>query len=140
MSADQNKARYRRFVEEVMHQGKLEVIDELIAADAIDHAQMPGMPGGREGAKMRMAMLRAAFPDLRLEIEDQVTEGDKLTTRFTIRGTNRGAFMGLPATGKQVAVSGIDIIRWRDGQIAEHWVQMDMLGLLQQLGAVPSPA
>ncbi len=139
MSAEQNKATYRRFVDEVMHHGRLEVVDELIAPDAVDHAAMPGMPPGREGVKMRMAMLRTAFPDLHLTLDDQVAEGETLANRFTIRGTNSGTFMGMPATGKPVVVTGIDLIRWRDGQIAEHWVQLDMLGLLQQLGVIPTP-
>ena len=140
MSAEQNRTAYRRFIEEVMHQGRLEVIDELVAADGIDHGQLPGMAGGREGVKLRIAMLRTAFPDLRLTIDLQMAEGDLLASRFTVRGTHTGPFMDLPASGRQVTVTGIDITRWRDGQMAEHWAEMDMLGLMQQLGAIPTAA
>jgi predicted ester cyclase len=80
-----------------------------------------------------------AFPDMRAEIHDQVAEGDKVVTRKTFYGTQQGEFMGIPPTGKKVAFDVIDIFRIADGRILEHWFAGDMLGLMQQLGAVPAP-
>jgi len=84
-------------------------------------------------------MFRTAFPDVRFTVEDQIADGDLLANRFTVRGTHQGEFMGIPPTGKQATVSGIDMIRVRDGKVVEHWVQMDQMGLMQQLGLMPSP-
>jgi len=140
MSPDELKAGYRRMIEEVFNQGNLAVVDELVAADAVDHSGMPGRPPGPEGVKWAAAMFRAAFPDLHYQVEDQVAEGDLVANRFTVHGTQQSAFMGIPPTGKQATVSGMDIIRVRDGKMVEHWVQMDTLGLMQQLGAIPAPA
>ena len=82
-------------------------------------------------------MLFAAFPDLRAEIHDQLEDGDKVVTRKTFHGTHAGEFMGMPPTGRSVAWDVIDIVRVRDGQLAEHWNVVDALALMQQVGAVP---
>jgi steroid delta-isomerase-like uncharacterized protein len=140
MAAEDTKALYRQFVEEVINRGNLAAAEDLVSPEFVDHAAPPGTTDYRRAALERQAMLRSAFPDLRLAIEDQLAEGDKVVTRFTVRGTHQGAFMGLPPTGKPVAVTGIDITRWRGGKLAEHWVQLDTLGLLQQLGALPPSA
>src|SRR5205823_14624824 len=97
------------------------------------------MPGGIEGSKQFIAMYLTAFPDVHFTVEDIIAEGDKVVTRLTVRGTQQGAFMGIPATGKQTTSTGIDINRIVDGKSVEHWLEMDTLGLLQQLGAVPAP-
>ncbi len=136
---EKNKALNRRFVEEVINQGDLDVIDELIDPGAVDHAAPPGFPTGREGAKHFATMTRSAFPDLHLTIEDMIAEGDKVVMRGTWSATHEGEFMGIPATGKQVTVSQIDISRVADGRMVEHWGQFDALGLMQQLGVVPPP-
>ncbi|MDQ4001303.1 MAG: ester cyclase [Actinomycetota bacterium] len=139
MTEEENKALNRRFVEEVINQGNIDAIDELIDPGVVDHAAPPGFPTGREGAKQFAAMMRAAFPDLHLTIEDMIAEGDKVAVRSTWSGTHEGEFMGIPATGRRVAVSGIDISRCADGRMVEHWEQFDALGLMQQLGAVSPP-
>ncbi len=136
---EDNKALNRRFVEEVINQGNIEAIDELIDPGVVDHAALPGFPTGREGAKQFFAMMRSAFPDLHLTIEDMIAEGDKVVMRSTWSGTHQGEFMGIPATGRRVTVSAIDISRVADGRIVEHWEQSDALGLMQQLGVVSLP-
>ncbi len=139
MTEEKNKALNRRFVEEVINQGNLDVIEELLDPGAVDHAAPPGFATGREGAKQFAAMMRSAFPDLHLTIEDMIAEGDKVVMRSTWSGTHEGEFMGIPATGRRVTVSGIDISRVADGRMVEHWGQFDALGLMQQLGAVTPP-
>jgi steroid delta-isomerase-like uncharacterized protein len=139
MTDQENKARNRRLVEQGFSTGDTAVLDELVAADCVDHGAPPGWPAGLEGVRQFMAMMRGAFPDLRYEIEDQIAEGDKVLTRVTWRGTHRGEFMGMPATGKQVAVAGMDLTRWSNGKAVEHWGVQDALGMLQQLGKIPAP-
>ncbi len=136
---EDNKALNRRFVEEVINEGNLDAIDELLDPGVVDHAAPPGFPTGREGAKQFAAMMRSAFPDLHLTIEDMIAEGDKVVMRSTWSGTHQGEFMWIPATGRRVTVSAIDISRVADGRMVEHWEQFDALGLMQQLGAVPPP-
>jgi predicted ester cyclase len=85
-----------------------------------------------------VAMFRAAFPDLRCDVEDTLAEGDKVVIRSTMRGTHQGEFMGIPPTDKQFTASVIDIIRFDNGQAVEHWGNSDDLGMMQQLGVIPS--
>jgi steroid delta-isomerase-like uncharacterized protein len=84
-------------------------------------------------------MIRAAFPDGRTTIDDIIAEGDKVVVRATMKGTHKGEFMGIPATGKQVTISGIDVTRFVNGKSTEHWGQWDTLGMMQQVGVVPPP-
>ena len=138
MSLEENKAVLRRYFEEVWNQGRLELLDELVAPSYENHdPAVPGLPRGPEGLTPIIAGFRAAFPDLHVTIDDQIAEGDKVVTRYTMRGTHQGAFMGLPPTGKHMAVSGIQIERVVQGQIVEHWRKSDDLGMMQQLGALP---
>jgi len=139
MSTEENKVLALRLVEEVINQGRMTTIDELLAADAVDHSLPPGLPPGREGVKLFLGMIRAAFPDIHETIEDTLAEGDRVVTRSTWRGTHQGAFLGIAPTGKQVSVTGIDISRVESGKFVEHWQAADNLGLLQQLGVVPAP-
>jgi steroid delta-isomerase-like uncharacterized protein len=139
VSTEENKATVSRFFEEVFNKKNVAFIDEYIATDGFDHLLPPNMPPGREGAKQFIGMFLTAFPDLHAHMEDLVAEGDKVVSRTSYHGTNTGAFMGMPATGKAVSISGIDITRLAHGQSVEHWGQLDMLGLLQQLGVVPTP-
>jgi steroid delta-isomerase-like uncharacterized protein len=88
---------------------------------------------------MMAGMFFAAFPDMQVEINDLVAEGDKVVTRWTARGTNTGEMMGMPASGKSVTLTGITIDHYRDGKSIEHWENLDMLGMMQQLGAIPTP-
>jgi steroid delta-isomerase-like uncharacterized protein len=129
----------RRFYEvlnQAMRTGDLSPLDEVIAGDAIDHNPEPGMKQGLAGIKEAFGAGRAAFPDLVITVEDMFAEGDKVACRVRTRGTHRGEFRGIPATGKPVTQTGIDILRIADGKLAERWGQFDDLGLLQQLGAV----
>jgi len=135
--AEENKAAARRFLEET-DKGNLDVIDELVSPDAIDHNPFPGQAPGAQGVKQVFGMLRTAFPDMSQSIEDMVAEGDRVAFRSTLHGTHRGEFLGIPATGKQVALPGIDIIRFDDdGKMVEHWGLFDVPLLMQQLGVMP---
>jgi steroid delta-isomerase-like uncharacterized protein len=141
MAAEQNKALIVRFVEEIFNRGNVGIVGEIFAPDFIEHEQLPpGIPEGREGVKVLTTQLRSAFPDFKATIDDILAEGDKVVIRMTWSGTQKGEFMGVPATGKRVSIGVIDIIRITDGKAVEHWGQMDSMGLMQQLGAIPAPA
>jgi steroid delta-isomerase-like uncharacterized protein len=140
MSIEQNKTNFRRVPEEIFNQGKLELIDEIFAADYVEHVPLPpGMPAGREAVKQFIAMLRAAFPDLHYTIEDELAEGDMVVDRVTVQGTHQGDFMGIPASGKQATWGEIHMGRFASGKLVEHWANQDQLGMLQQLGIIPTP-
>ncbi len=141
MSAESNKALARRLMEEAFNAGNIDVVDELVAAGFINHdAAAPEPTVGPEAAKASIAGYRAGFPDLRITIEDQIADGDRVVTRWSAKGTHQGELMGMPATGKQSTVTGITIDRIADGRIAESWTNWDTLGMLQQLGVVPALA
>jgi steroid delta-isomerase-like uncharacterized protein len=140
MSVDDNKAIIRAFVETVWNGRQLDRADEIVAADFVDHAPMPGQAPGREGVKRKWAMYLDAIPDFRVTIEDLVAEGAKVAVRRSYEGTHRGGpLLGIPATGNRFQFGGISIFRLADGRIAEHWEQLDRLALMQQLGVVPAP-
>jgi steroid delta-isomerase-like uncharacterized protein len=139
MSTEDNRAATQRFYAEVWNKGDLDAVDDILTSDFVDHAAPPGFPPGLEGAKQVFVMYRTAFPDFRLSVEDLIAEGDKVVARWVTQGTHGGELMGIPPTGKQVTVEGIDVFRLVGGKIAEHWAQFDMLGLLQQLGVAPTP-
>jgi len=140
--SDQNKALARRAIEEVWNQANLGLIDELVAPNATFHdANVPGGTfSGPEGMKQLVQIYRGAFPDVRMTINDQIAEGDQVVTRWTATGTHKGELMGIAPTGKYATVTGVDIDRYQDGKVVEAWASYDMLGLLQQLGVVPSLA
>jgi steroid delta-isomerase-like uncharacterized protein len=129
----------RRFFDEIWSQGQLDRVEELIAPDYVGHPSGPDeTTRGPEGVGDYIARLRAGVPDLTMTVEDQLSDGDKVTTRWTARGTHSGALMGIGATGRTATVTGITIQRvGAGGQIVEGWTSWDALGLLQQLGAVP---
>lgn len=136
--SEQNKKLVRRLIEEVWNRGNFAVADELVASDYVGHTQ-PDETYGPEGYKQFFATLREAFPDLQFTVEDQIAEGDRVVTRWTARGTHQGEFQGIPPTGKQASVTGITVKRLANGKLVEGWTNADMLGLLQQLEAVPAP-
>jgi steroid delta-isomerase-like uncharacterized protein len=141
VSVDKNKAMLRRFFLELFNEGDLAVADEIVSADYVNHDAMPGEAPGREGLKQYVQYVRSAFPDGHFTIDDQIAENDKVVTRFTTTGTHQGEFMGIPATGRSVEITAINIHRIVDGQIREAWLNIDRLGLMQQLGVIPeSPA
>ncbi len=137
MSTEENKENARRAVEEVLNKGDLSLANELVDANYIGH--QPGLPDfkGPEGFRQYMTMMRTAFPDIHLTIEDTVAEGDKVVMRYTGRGTHKGDLMGIAPTGKQITITGMVISRHVGGKQVEAWVAMDQLGMLQQMGVVP---
>jgi steroid delta-isomerase-like uncharacterized protein len=138
--SEANKAIARRFVDEYQTGRHGAVADELLADDFVNHADVPGLPNDKQGVKMLFAGLHDAFPDFRAEILDQIAEGDRVATYKTFHGTHQGELWGIPATGRRVAFNLIDIVRIQDGRIAEHWNVIDQMGLMQQLGVIPSAA
>jgi steroid delta-isomerase-like uncharacterized protein len=134
------KALFRRFVDEVMNQGKLATIDELFAPDFVGHVQLPPAPPmNREGVKALFSMYHSAFSGFQAEIEDLIAEGDKVVGLLTASGTHTGSFAGIPATGKRVRFRTMDIFRIAGDQIVEHWAMPDQYGLRRQLGLMSSP-
>ena len=126
----------RRMYEEVWNEGKLEVIDEICAPDYIGIGPY-GNEHGPESVKRGVANRRKAFPDIHVTIEDMIAAGDKVVARLTFRGTHKGEFQGIQPTNKEVTWSGIWIYRVANGKFVERWHNYDMLGLMQQLGAIP---
>ena len=140
MSAE-TQAISRRLLEEAFNSGNLDVIDELVAPEFVNHdAALPEPTVGIEAAKASITGYRDAFPDLRLTVEQQFGEGELVTTRWSARGTHQGELLGMTATGKQATVTGITIDRIVDGRIVESWTNWDTLGLMQQLGVIPALA
>jgi steroid delta-isomerase-like uncharacterized protein len=139
MSTEQNKALVRQLIEEVFNRGNISLVDEIMPPDYVDHEGVPGYPPTREGFKQSIPMLRSGIPDFNATIDDVVAEGDRVVIRMTFRGTQTGEFMGMPPTGKSISVGVIDIFRIAGGKIVEHWGQMDSMGMMQQLGAMPAP-
>jgi predicted ester cyclase len=127
----------RRFVEESQTAADERALAELLHPDIVDHSRPPGVAPGAEGVRQQFDGFRAAFPDFRATILDQVAEGDRVVTRKVFHGTHLGPFQGIPPTGRQVEIHLIDIVRVADGQIVEHWNSVDRLGLLAQLGGLP---
>ncbi|OLC31521.1 MAG: hypothetical protein AUH31_02470 [Armatimonadetes bacterium 13_1_40CM_64_14] len=136
MSPEETKALGRRLVE-ALNTGNLPVIDEVFAAGYVDRNPFPGTTPDREGLKQGLAKFRAAFPDYRYTIEDEITAGDKLVHRLSARGTQKGEFQGVKPTGKQVNWTEFHIARLANGKVVEHWGIEDQLGMMQQLGLVP---
>jgi steroid delta-isomerase-like uncharacterized protein len=132
----QSKVNARRFFEEMQSQGNLTVADDIFASDFVFHTPFGDMHGP-EGAKQFVSKLRTAFPDLQVTVKDQIAEGDKVATHWTARGTHQDKFQGIPATGKQMKIRGIVISQIANGKIIEQWGNPDVLGMMQQLGAVP---
>jgi predicted ester cyclase len=135
---EQNKSLVRRVFEEGINQNKQGVFDELIAPSYVNH-DLPAPAPGVEGFKMLIGMFLAAFPDMRVTIEEELAEGNKVMTRGYFSGTHQGDFQGIPPTSKQIKVKYIDIWLVENGKLVENWVRLDELGMMQQLGVVPTP-
>ena len=134
--SEANKAIFRRYFDEVLNAGRIELIDELIASDYVSHYPTGyDFGGGPEDVKQIVSTVRGGFPNVHFHIEDLLAEEDRVVGRWTFRGTHRGDFMGIAPSGKNVSVVGIAIYRIADGRIAEAWVAWDALGLMQQIGA-----
>lgn len=139
MAAEENKAVVRRYVEEGFNAANMEVLDELFAPDFVNHD--PGSPAVRdlEGLKESIRVIHLSFPDVHTNIDVMLTDGDCVIKRFTLTGTHQREFNGIPPTGKQIKLEGIDILRVSDGKIRELWMGVDYLVMLQQLGVLPQP-
>jgi predicted ester cyclase len=135
--AERSKAVIRRFVEEVQNQKNWDVFDELNDPEFVNLSAPPGVPADREGGKMYLSGFMNAFPDCRFEIDDMIAEGDQVVTKKTFTGTHTVDFGEIPPTGKSVTLQFVDIMRVRDGRIVEHWLCMDQLRFMQQLGLIP---
>lgn len=139
MSVEENKTVVRRLYEEVWNKKDLGVVDELIAADFIDHNASVGLAPGIDGFKQGFAIALVTFPDIRLTIEDLIAEEDKVVSRVIAHGTQKGEIMGIPPTGKQVVFMCIDIVRIADSKIVERWSLIDLSSMIYQLHVVPPP-
>jgi steroid delta-isomerase-like uncharacterized protein len=139
MSTEENKATARRFLEQGFNRHDLGLMEATTAPNVVNHSLPAGIPPNREGWKMMASMFFAAFPDMQVTIDDLLAEGDSVVTRWTGRGTHQGEMMGIPPTDKPVTLTGITIDRFENGKIAEHWENLDQLGMLQQLGVIPPP-
>ena len=138
MSTEENRAITRRVTEEGWNQGNTAHFDEFFTADFIGHDPF-GPVHGPEGFKQFYATYRSAFPDTHLTIEDQIAEGDMVVSRLTATGTHQGELRGIPPSGKRVTITGTTILRYASGKVAEAWYEYDALGMLQQIGAIPTP-
>ena len=137
MSTEETKAIARRFSQEILSKGDLSLADQLLDPNYVNHNPIPGQVPGIEGFKKSAMGLRAALP-FEETIEDLIAEGDKVVVRVVRKATHSGAFMGIPASGKQVTVPATYILRIVNGKITDAWLNWDLLGLMQQLGAIPA--
>jgi len=136
--AQDNATIVRNFVDEVITQGKIDSAAQYVWEDVVEQVPLPGQGPGLDGLKDILRAMRAGFPDIVFSIQEQITEGDKVVSRFEWTGTHKGAFLGVPATGRPVKVWGVVIDRLKDGRIKDTRIIMDTLGLMSQLGALPS--
>jgi predicted SnoaL-like aldol condensation-catalyzing enzyme len=130
-----NKGVVRRFMDEVLNGRDIGALDQIAAEDYLDHPAFPGQVPGRQGMKYRIAYLLAAL-DPHWTAHDLIAERDLVVTRWSLSGTQRGEFLGIPPTGKEFTLKVIEIYRVRDGMMAEHWNVVDMFGLYLQLGLI----
>ena len=138
MSVEENKAAVRRLIDEAWNKGNLDVIDDVLSPEYVLHISAPGAKD-RAGYHEAVRMYRSAFPDFQFTIEDMIAEGDKVVVRATMGGTQEGALMGMAPTGKKLTHTAIAIRRFQGGKVVEEWVETDMMGLMQQMGIVPTP-
>lgn len=131
---EQNKEIVYRFNKEFIEQGNEQSFHEMIAPDFVNQTAPAGVPKGPEGVLFFFnQFLKPAFPDLKVEIYDQVAGDDKVATRKAFHATHKGEFLGIPASGKKVVMEVIDIVRLRDGKLIEHWNVLDMQSVLMQI-------
>jgi len=133
-------ANYRRIPLEVFNEGNVDLVDELLAEDYVEHVPLPtGFPSGRESLKAFVTAVRAAFPDFKYEIVGQWQDGDTHLGLIRASGTMSGEFMGMPPSNKSASWDEVHIGRYADGKLVEHWAVIDQLGMLTQLGFVTPP-
>ena len=134
-----NKAVIHAFIQDVLNQKRLERADDLVNENFVELDPLPGQQQGREGLKAILRVLWSAFPDMHWVVQEMIAEGEMVVTRFTWTGTHRGAFLGIPASGRSVEVKGVVIDHLDRGKMAESRILMDTMGLMQQLGVIPAP-
>jgi steroid delta-isomerase-like uncharacterized protein len=139
MSTEGNKAIVRRFIDEAFVNGRADSLDELVS-EAFTPRTWPSVEPGVESLKQTVTRMAAGLTDVRFGVEDMIAEDDRVAVRLTAHAVHRGDFMGVPAAGKGYTISEIHIFRLAGGKIAEHWHVADMLGMMRQLGATPTPA
>ena len=137
MSIEENKRTVRRFFEVGPSKGDLDAANELLTPGFVLHVPLPCSPGV-QGIDEVVTACRAAFENLNVTVEDMLAEEDRVAARFTARGIHKGPFMGLPPTGKPITMTGMEIFRLENGKIAELWGEANLIGLMQQLGILPS--
>ena len=137
-TAEENKRIARRIPEQILTEGKLDLVEELFAKNAVDRAPL-GKDTGWDEIRTGMETMRRAFPDLAATVEDAVSEGDTVSMRITLRGTHEGEFMGHEPTGETIEIGSMIFTRIVNGKIVERWAQPDTLGLFQQLGIIATP-
>lgn len=137
MSTEQNKALIQK-LENLLNARDLDTALTLFSPNYVDHTPSIGLPPGLEGVRAFHTMMFAAFPDRHVTSQDMIAEDDRVVHRLSGELTHQGAFMGMPPTGKHITWSCIDIWRIEDGKIVEHWVEANMLDMMQQLGMIPS--
>ena len=136
--SEENKAVARRAFEDHFNTGNLDLGEEIFTPDYVNHdPSLPDFGPGPEAANQAVRLYRNAFPDARITVEDQVSEGDRVATRWSARGTHQGELMGVAPTNNRVEITGITISRIEGGKIAEDWINYDALGMMQQIGAIP---
>jgi predicted ester cyclase len=134
-----DKETLRRIPLEAFNEGKVEIVDEVLAADFTEHGSLPpGVPQGRDGLKALIKGLKTAFPDMRYTMIHEVAEGDMVVQHMRISGTMKGEFAGMKPTGKSATWDEVHIVRMKDGKAVEHWASTDQLGMLEQLGLAPA--
>lgn len=133
------KALAMRVYDEVFNGGNLDLIDELLADDFVEHEQIPGLPANKEAPKVFMTMARNAFPDFRMTVQDVLQDGNKVIVRARAAGTHEGEFMGMAPTGKSFDISLIDIMEYEGDKMIGHWGVMDMAAMMNQLGVGGPP-
>ena len=129
----------KKFYDQVVNQGKIEMIDELIAEDFVEHETLPGAANDRQSVKDWFMMLKTGFPDIKFEVKDITAQDGKVWALIQITGTNTGQFMGMPATGKKIDVQGFDLVQLKAGKAIAHWGVTQELQMMQQLGMIPMP-
>ena len=138
MSVEENKRSVERAFARLFNHGELALADELVSADYLNHEAPPDVPRGPVGFRQMVTLLRTAFPDIHYETEEIIGEGDKVVARTRMSGTQTGPFFGIPPTGKRVEQEQIHIVRFKDGKAVESRAVRDDLGMMRQLGLIPS--
>jgi steroid delta-isomerase-like uncharacterized protein len=135
--SEAHKVLAMRMYNEVISQGDLAALDDMIHDDFVEHEEMPGLPTDKSAPAAFVTMFRSAFPDLHASVEDILQDGDKLVVRARMSGTHKGEFMGMPPTDNKFDIQAIDIVEFRDDKVIAHWGVIDAAAMMGQLGVAP---